>query len=936
MSNIVTAVFRDGATSCRAPGLWQWDYGQILLITGVELPRAVEVHFSQGDDAGTRMGVTEDGICSVAIPDIYLQEADPIDVYVYLHTGDDDGETEYHITLPIRGRTKPMDYDPEDPEVSEVYQALVGATQLLQGDIETVSEYKDAAESAATRAEKAAESFVVDDEMSETSTNAVQNRVIYQEITDLKEDLNKKISSPATPGTQGQVLTADGEGGQSWEDASGGTVTDVKVNGTSVLNAQGEAEIPLASANTPGVVVIDGTLTTSGQAADAKATGDEISQLQNGLVINSASGAITSFPDGGDNFPVRDLKAQMEPIQDLHGYDSPWPAGGGKNLVDVASPQTIISQTELARISTSEQSQFAVSATIINNASINGALNIYAYNGDTLVLSKQAVVPASASSARYSATIDMSSVEYTNLRIVISGASSGYSLTVSDVQLEKSSTATAYAPYSNICPITGRDSVKVTRTGVNVWDEEWEVGAWDSKTGAKISGVRIINKNMLRVYPGQTLFLKLWSGATNGIRLFYYDKYKNFIRASTWLVERSVTIPDNCYYINFFTADSYSTTYNHDISIKYPSTDTDYHAYQGQTYDITFPTEAGTVYGGTLDVTTGVLTVDRAMVDLGTLTWNRFNTVNDHWRFWAILNSMAKNGTMVSSQYKKIGASEQYLGAHGIASQMSGSNVLVMVSDERYDDSTTFKTAMSGVQLVYELANTITYQIPPTEIRTLLGQNNMWSDADNVSVDYVADTKLYGVTDVQVNGTSILDAETRVAKLPNIIPNGGLEVNALNNIAIVRATNNEIKAGSGLSKPIVPYNQHQSTFYGLAKAAGDTTQSASSNAVGAYTEDAKSKIHDMLDAPVTVSGTDPVITAKSGVRYVCGECATLTFTPPASGICDVTFTSGATATVLTLPSTVRWANDFDPTSLETNTTYELNIMNGLGVAVAWT
>ena len=31
--------------------------------------------------------------------------------------------------------------------------------------------------------------------------------------------------------------------------------------------------------------------------------------------------------------------------------------------------------------------------------------------------------------------------------------------------------------------------------------------------------------------------------------------------------------------------------------------------------------EAGTVYGGTLDITTGLLTVDRAIIDLGVLSW---------------------------------------------------------------------------------------------------------------------------------------------------------------------------------------------------------------------------------------------------------------------------------------------------------------------------
>lgn len=87
---------------------------------------------------------------------------------------------------------------------------------------------------------------------------------------------------------------------------------------------------------------------------------------------------------------------------------------------------------------------------------------------------------------------------------------------------------------------------------------------------------------------------------------------------------------------------------------------------------------------------------------------------------------------------------------------------------------------------------------------------------------------------------------------------------------------------------------------------------------------------------VNVSGTTPTITAQADYRYVCGEVATLDFTPSATGICDVVFTSGATATVLTVPSTIKWANGFDPTSLEANTTYEINIMDGLGVCCAWT
>ena len=57
----------------------------------------------------------------------------------------------------------------------------------------------------------------------------------------------------------------------------------------------------------------------------------------------------------------------------------------------------------------------------------------------------------------------------------------------------------------------------------------------------------------------------------------------------------------------------------------------------------------------------------------------------------------------------------------------------------------------------------------------------------------------------------------------------------------------EIKAGTEARVPIVPGSQNVATFYGLAKAAGDTTQSLSDNAIGTYTSDALDAIHAMLD-----------------------------------------------------------------------------------------
>lgn len=202
-----------------------------------------------------------------------------------------------------------------------------------------------------------------------------------------------------------------------------------------------------------------------------------------------------------------------------------------------------------------------------------------------------------------------------------------------------------------------------------------------------------------------------------------------------------------------------------------------------------------------------------------------------------------------------------------------------------------------------------------------------------------------GVTDVQINGTSIVtdgvaeipvmsNANLGVAKL---VSDYGVGIGVAQQLTVQRARDVTIKNGTGggsLYMPIVPFTQHQAAFYGLAKVAGHDEKN-STLPIGTYTEEAKSAISNMLNGAVQVEGTTPTITALSGVRYICGEVATLDITPCATGICDIVFTSGSTATVLTLPSTVKFPDgEFIP---ETNTTYEINILNGIyGVAVSWT
>lgn len=206
------------------------------------------------------------------------------------------------------------------------------------------------------------------------------------------------------------------------------------------------------------------------------------------------------------------------------------------------------------------------------------------------------------------------------------------------------------------------------------------------------------------------------------------------------------------------------------------------------------------------------------------------------------------------------------------------------------------------------------------------------------------------VDDVQVNGSSVVVDGVANIPMANIqgtpgvvkmIAGNGIGLSGQGNLTIVCAISAAIKNGTNTLTPIVPSNQHESTFYGLAKAAGDTTQSSSSNAVGTYTDNAKAAIKAMLGVvdgiqTITVSGATPSITAISNARYICGEVSTLNITPPATGICDIVFESGSTPTVLTVPNTVKFPSWFDVTALEADTTYEINIVDGVyGAVMSW-
>ena len=296
-------------------------------------------------------------------------------------------------------------------------------------------------------------------------------------------------------------------------------------------------------------------------------------------------------------------------------------------------------------------------------------------------------------------------------------------------------------------PIVGYSSANITRCGINQWDEEWESGSIDYNTGAKESNPDMIrSKNYIPCISGAEYYSK---GAETVI--YFYDSAYTMVpytgygayRNGADIQNHAFTIPSGACYMLFRLTSDYGTTYNNDISINYPSSDTSYHPYTGNTYTIAF---GQTVYGGVLDVTRGKLHVTWGSVDLGSLSWINYGNTPNYDRYISTsLDSLAKtNGNVLCSALNNVWNTVNSIWLGGGNGKLSATSTV-----GAYSDATAFKNAVTGYKLVYELATPIEIQLTPVQISALVGTNNITSDlGGNVEVRYMAGEVASQVADI--------------------------------------------------------------------------------------------------------------------------------------------------------------------------------------------
>lgn len=312
------------------------------------------------------------------------------------------------------------------------------------------------------------------------------------------------------------------------------------------------------------------------------------------------------------------------------------------------------------------------------------------------------------------------------------------------VKLEPKQEGSGDPSPTNIRPITGYTECEVDDVGVNQWDEEWELGSLNMDTGAKANANNLIrSKNFIPIKSNTNYFFKYFAPELSNTNFYicFYDNNKQFL--SSVSAHDTVTTPLNAYFMLFRCHSNYGTTYNHDISINYPSTYTEYEPYHSSNAIIQF---GQTIYGGKSDFVKGGTSAEITCIEMDTLSWT-YNTSYSHNVFTATLSdseTFEATSKLVCSQYKQ---SEQNSSSNsstiGYMSdgdiQIKRSSKQIFVYDSRYTDAATFTTAMDGVQLCYKLATPTTISTPPTALKLLQGTNNITTNGTTINLGYQPD-----------------------------------------------------------------------------------------------------------------------------------------------------------------------------------------------------
>lgn len=498
---------------------------------------------------------------------------------------------------------------------------------------------------------------------------------------------------------------------------------------------------------------------------DAEKT--KLAGIEAGAEVNPTSGVKTateSFEtvDGG---LLSKCMIDLVPVQS--GSGDPYPAGGGKNKYSVLVGDDTFADNVSGTSHSDSNGQLVINMVGSNNSgcysangstfnSVTGGLSgMYTISCDIKASTNMDIrfrvsssgtdlvdFTATTSWQRKSITLALDSTE--RRLIFYNRSSTSGTITVKDVQIELGSTATDYAPYSNVRPISGHTEVDLQVDGKNLFDVETLVQKpWNGNT----TNLQRARTEHCFAFPiGTKITVSFDSDFVStydySIMQLPTDFPADSITTETgWVNAVSTTITTIAKYIginikrrdngNIDLADLKSKK----IMVEFGETATPYEPYLGHLYQVQI---GSTVYGGYVDAVSGEMTVEYAILSIADMSgW--FKVTDDPTYPWfTTLNGLSgidvsKRDSIICNKYKnKTPTANNHDDAcFGLIS--NGSQF--RVRDMRYNTAADFANSLSDCEFIVPLATPFTIQLTPQQIETLAGQNNLSTPLSGQSIE---------------------------------------------------------------------------------------------------------------------------------------------------------------------------------------------------------
>ena len=290
-NNIISAVFSSSNITYTKPA-YQYDYGMILKFSGIELPQAYEVHFSNTEFCGESISQIGDE-SGVTIPDEMFLSGNPIYAWTFLHTGEDDGETVYKTVISINKRAQPSDIEPTPVQQDVITQAIAALNTAVEQTAADVVAAGESAEAAAGSAEAAGQAK---DDAVEAKDKAVEAKNAAETAQGKAEDAQRAAEQAA-----GSVLgltadaTVDANVGTPSVSVSVTTESDHKKMSFAFHNLkgmQGDTGVGISSVVLNADYTLTITLTNGTSYTTSSIRGDV------GATPNLTIGTVSTLPEG--------------------------------------------------------------------------------------------------------------------------------------------------------------------------------------------------------------------------------------------------------------------------------------------------------------------------------------------------------------------------------------------------------------------------------------------------------------------------------------------------------------------------------------------------------------------------------------------------------------------------------------------------------------